>query len=1670
MMRRRTPPIAAILVVALAMVAMAGVDAPQVDFKRGRDADADFDLHLEIPAKSGKRLVVAAGSTKVYAFALIGPGRKSHVGWSKGPDSRIVAAPLPAGSKGTLRCVVKVRTTVAPHISLVIDGREAGRAPLPEIAAPLRLALLGGEGAKVIGYQKIARSDPVLFTDDFMRAGPALGTWQPDRKGLWKINADPHPETSASPFALECTPTDSPTLIRAGEEFWDDYRAKVAVNVLESPGGAGLAFNLTAGGGYLLRLVIEGKGSGGAGRAELVRLHSGGRKEEVLAARSLAGTPGSWYVLELGSVGGNLRAWVDGAELAALSGLHDLVGGRVGLWSSGRSSARFDDLRVVALELPADKFVAGEGLGLTLRRWFIPAPSLPKYFQQDRTMRSWAQIKNEYRPAGGGYWHRAQLAGPQEIAWERPGSPLSRGQLILALCADGKDFSSGYRMVADFGAGGANAAIVALFEKDQRVIGKVLPLAAAGLERLSFSREGGKLLARVGSRVVLTAPDRLKLRGGLAGARGLGGWVLQRQELATAAGNLFDEVFSRAPVNWRSATGRWEVASRWKCDPEYTWMLGRERRGLARIDLKRPVGGDFQLDLHFAVAMSQRCAPFYDFPTNLNVSLSPDPRQPTSGYVFAFGGIDVPAKIRRLGKIVSSGGQLVRIDARASGGGGGIHSHWFHVRIVRKGKRLLFYGDGEKLCDFVDAKPLGNANNLAVWTRNGNGVVMARFRLEATNALGARRSPFIDGRPVSPSKPPAALQHFVNRDGASGARLAFSKGEGARSCLRLENVNSGGSFAAAWAPPGGIDLAKNGWLSFNWKTSRGARVNLYLLRDGRLYRAALTAPAKHVGGRYNLRPLGSAPGAKAGGSKWQRFSYDLGAALASVEPGAKDLLVDEIRIGNYEFEDATLFEGYIGNSAGEWVEVANWQLSEAPPKGAGKPVRLAISPPAAASVTEKQRLGNFSRLDPRTACLTLKRRTVRYDGSALRYDAFSGVMTFTPRLAGHSLSAGENPISLEFNDFVPKNLNSSVRCNLRFDPKLDKRPPTLPRLVSPAPLEYSNFEKSLGAWRGFGGSDGAQLVLDSREAKYGRRCLLAENRRCGGTIAATARSRPFDVKRYPTLCFDYRVERYTHVNLLLFTFGERHDIRLSDSRGGAYNLGSIPGAAADGRWHRAAIDIQEALRWRRRTIVRAIGFGDYGPGSSTNANAYRMDNWVMLPALNGKRAVKFSWGARDESGISGYAAVLDRTRTTTPKAKVTTASPTMSLKNGLEVGTWYLHVRARDKAGNWGPAAHWRFKVSHHDDTAPPRVKSVSPPDGATECPRYVEVTLEEPGSGVSAHDVVLRVGNRVFRPGEAGVTFYPGERRIRAELTGFDGRLLVKPGRLKCSVRATDYAGNIMPTHSWTWNLQLSEDRAAPPAPRVIYLPSDRLVFQDFEREQGSFCNWRRGTIYRQRVRSRGEAGLGRWYVATNGRRMHDNNNEVQLWPAAFDPNRYSYLAFDYRMTRLTSFSFLLQIGNMHRQLDFGRLSGGRTSPLGKLPRPVRDSRWHRLEVDLRALRARFPTSADGNMQEIQKLLGLFHNQKGADLDNFVLASPYGRNPEFIWEAPVAASGVNGYSWKLDSERATVPPERVTGTTTRARFRRLEPGTYYLHLRARSGAGLWGDTTHSRFQIERRP
>ncbi len=86
-----------------------------------------------------------------------------------------------------------------------------------------------------------------------------------------------------------------------------------------------------------------------------------------------------------------------------------------------------------------------------------------------------------------------------------------------------------------------------------------------------------------------------------------------------------------------------------------------------------------------------------------------------------------------------------------------------------------------------------------------------------------------------------------------------------------------------------------------------------------------------------------------------------------------------------------------------------------------------------------------------------------------------------------------------------------------------------------------------------------------------------------------------------------------------------------------------------------------------------------------------VDSWRRPKQPTG--SVKATWTASDASPVVGYSWIIDRTATTPADTVIDTTSTKIATTVPVH-GTWYLHVRAKDAAGNWSATRTVRFEVT----------------------------------------------------------------------------------------------------------------------------------------------------------------------------------------------------------------------------------------------------------------------------------------------------------------------------------------------------------------------------------------
>ncbi|MBN2567187.1 hypothetical protein JXB02_03840 [Candidatus Woesearchaeota archaeon] len=152
----------------------------------------------------------------------------------------------------------------------------------------------------------------------------------------------------------------------------------------------------------------------------------------------------------------------------------------------------------------------------------------------------------------------------------------------------------------------------------------------------------------------------------------------------------------------------------------------------------------------------------------------------------------------------------------------------------------------------------------------------------------------------------------------------------------------------------------------------------------------------------------------------------------------------------------------------------------------------------------------------------------------------------------------------------------------------------------------------------------------------------------------------------------------------------------------------------------------------------------FGPVISGLASPTHPNASVYTAATN----ATFTWAVSAEpSGIQNYAYVIDQLPTT-PVTSGSSAIPPNATSATVpvpapfgSVGTWHLHLNARDNAGTWGATQHYGMLI----DRMQPNITLLSPAEGTTTnnpMPTII-YRLEDLHAGLDAGSIVFMIGNQ---------------------------------------------------------------------------------------------------------------------------------------------------------------------------------------------------------------------------------------------------------------------------------------------------------------------------------------
>ena len=636
------------------------------------------------------------------------------------------------------------------------------------------------------------------------------------------------------------------------------------------------------------------------------------------------------------------------------------------------------------------------------------------------------------------------------------------------------------------------------------------------------------------------------------------------------------------------------------------------------------------------------------------------------------------------------------------------------------------------------------------------------------------------------------------------------------------------------------------------------------------------------------------------------------------------------------------------------------------------------------------------------------------------------------------------------------------RWTCRMAYKRDRVPPGVVRL-DPEQYPLLHFDGTPSPARVHTGKNGVKLVYRAREEGGRDLFLEAVNRICGSDFGVDIGLPKFNAGKYPLMAFDYRTSEDVRADFLIGSSGGRHVIGFTDTSVEDPKLGDIPGIVKDGAWHHVEFSLEEMIGRQqtnfapRQYDVKSVVLGDWGYAAMPPGASHAIDNVTLVPAISTGKSFELKWSVADPSGISAYSYVWDAHPLTEADKTPETAENAATF-TGLVEGTAYFHIRARDGAGNWGTTAHYRFIV----DNTSPAIAAVDPPDETASASGAVRIRFADSLAAIDPGSFTLRMGGAkcALSPAytswdtenrELAWRWVQAKRRMKAPIP--DGQTM----SFQLESHA-DFAGNEAEPMEWTWKIDYAQDKQGPDRPGLVCTTQKLLQFDDFGNGVGNWQAYGRGkygtevsTVVDEELQ---DACLR--ITKTERARLFG----AYAYRGQLNPESYRFLSFDCKIPEGVSANLILHLNGEWRAV---LMTGEEALPIvGRIESVRADGRWHHAHIDLHEmLRESMPDDEKFTIRYI--VLGTWQtaaNKPGACVyvDNFALLAPGAPLPVLYCNA-VDATGIQGYSFGLDRD-----PRGPAHGTEFSEWQLALPaidaeGMWYVHVRAKDGAGNLGQT-----------
>jgi hypothetical protein len=628
----------------------------------------------------------------------------------------------------------------------------------------------------------------------------------------------------------------------------------------------------------------------------------------------------------------------------------------------------------------------------------------------------------------------------------------------------------------------------------------------------------------------------------------------------------------------------------------------------------------------------------------------------------------------------------------------------------------------------------------------------------------------------------------------------------------------------------------------------------------------------------------------------------------------------------------------------------------------------------------------------------------------------------------------------------------------------DKTPPGPVSVEGQLPV--ADFEEDCKGWY----ADGYTVrEIDRSTAASGSGSLHVYNNFYGGTFSLYRRLRQRRrlarrLGEYPIIEFDYKAGPNIRVDLMLgargtSTFGMFD--RTPQTR-----VGTVPGVKADGQWHKATVDVFSA-HWRTNryalnSALTTFGFADQSWTSSRLGDSYHIDNVRLIPVASSRRGLEVVLKAHDAFGVAGYAFVWSDKPDSEPPKRIMATDSAVRV-DILPEGRQTLHVRAVDRAGNWGATRHYTYII----DNTPPKLARLSPKPGSRMTPDRFSISVPD-AHGPDPAKLRLKVDRASYnfsspslrntsRPQISwdlnstpeDITPIPDGKVIEFELSGIQ-----------------DFAGNTIDPVKGMWTMDYRRDRQHPQRVEMDFGKESMQVamIERFDRGLNHARSHGHGLTTHVLDRDAASRCADLYFRRATTQAMIINCRSVDLMKTGI-------LAFDVKLPKgqttyvdvlvqgvRRSFSCKLQMGDVPPgQPAVGAADSDKYVFLGKMNNIRAREGWHTQWVDLGALiRKQYPTLTKLPISNIRfgRYRSPYNSGRRVQFDNIMLCG-YGARTLKATLRSRDISGVAGYAVDVSATYAGDPVKKVNHTGD-AFTRTLKPGVWYIKLWARDKNKNW--------------